>query len=172
MNIEQIVDDFSVLDSWDDRYRYVIELGKALPPLPEGARIDRNKVQGCASQVWLVSETKPGKNGSGPMLSFQGDSDAHIVKGLIAILFSLYSEQPARAILRTGRDRAVREARAQGTSHAAALERIPLHGRAHPRRCEGGAGGGGVAPTTCSASDLIMSASDPNLTRTSYVRMC
>ena len=99
MNIEQIVDDFSVLDSWDDRYRYVIELGKALPPLPEGAHVDRNKVQGCASQVWLVSETKPGKNGGGPMLSFQGDSDAHIVKGLIAILFALYSEQPARAIL-------------------------------------------------------------------------
>lgn len=99
MNIEQIVDDFSVLDSWDDRYRYVIELGKALPPLPEGAHIDRNKVQGCASQVWLVSETKPGKNAGGPTLSFQGDSDAHIVKGLIAILFSLYSEQPARTIL-------------------------------------------------------------------------
>jgi cysteine desulfuration protein SufE len=99
MKIEQVIDDFSVLDSWDDRYRYVIELGKALPPLSEGARTDKHKVQGCASQVWLVSETKPGKNGSGPMLSFQGDSDAHIVKGLIAILFALYSEQPARAII-------------------------------------------------------------------------
>ena len=99
MNIEQILDDFSVLDSWDDRYRYVIELGKALPPLPESAHIDRNKVQGCASQVWLVSETKPGKNAGGPTLSFHGDSDAHIVKGLIAILFSLYSDQPARTIL-------------------------------------------------------------------------
>lgn len=99
MKIEQVIDDFSILDSWDDRYRYVIELGKALPPLPEGARADKNKVQGCASQVWLVSKTKPGKNGGGPMLSFQGDSDAHIVKGLIAILFALYSEQPARAIL-------------------------------------------------------------------------
>ena len=99
MNIEQVIDDFSVLDSWDDRYRYVIELGKALPPLPAEAHIDENKVQGCASQVWLVSATKPGRNGSGPVLSFQGDSDAHIVKGLIAILFALYSEQPARAIL-------------------------------------------------------------------------
>jgi cysteine desulfuration protein SufE len=99
MKIEQILDDFSLLDSWDDRYRYVIELGKALPPLPEGTRIDRNKVQGCASQVWLVSETKSGKNGGGPMLSFRGDSDAHIVKGLIAILFALYSEQPAHTII-------------------------------------------------------------------------
>jgi cysteine desulfuration protein SufE len=99
MKIEQIIDDFGILDSWDDRYRYVIELGKALPPLPEDARTNKYKVQGCASQVWLVSETKPGKNGSGPMLSFQGDSDAHIVKGLIAILFALYSDQPARAII-------------------------------------------------------------------------
>ncbi len=99
MKIEQVIDDFSILDSWDDRYRYVIELGKALPPLPEGARTDKYKVQGCASQVWLVSETKPTKNGGGPVLSFHGDSDAHIVKGLIAILFALYSNQPARTIL-------------------------------------------------------------------------
>jgi cysteine desulfuration protein SufE len=99
MKIEQILEDFQLLDSWDDRYRYVIELGKALPPLPEGARTDRNKVQGCASQVWLVSEQKPDRNG--PTLEFQGDSDAHIVKGLIAILFALYSGQPARTILDT-----------------------------------------------------------------------
>jgi cysteine desulfuration protein SufE len=101
MTIEQILDDFQLLDSWDDRYRYVIELGKALPPLPAADHIDRNKVQGCASQVWLVSEQKPSKNGSGPVLEFQGDSDAHIVKGLIAILFALYSGRPARAILET-----------------------------------------------------------------------
>ena len=99
MQIEQILDDFQLLDSWDDRYRYVIELGKALPPLPQGARADRNKVQGCASQVWLVSEQKPNKNG--PVLEFHGDSDAHIVKGLIAILFALYSGQQARTILET-----------------------------------------------------------------------
>jgi cysteine desulfuration protein SufE len=101
MKIEQILGDFELLDSWDDRYRYVIELGKALPPLPEGARADKNKVQGCASQVWLVSEQKPSSNGAGPTLEFQGDSDAHIVKGLIAILFALYSGQPARTILET-----------------------------------------------------------------------
>jgi cysteine desulfuration protein SufE len=101
MSIEQIVDDFEVLDSWDDRYRYVIELGRGLPQFPEEARTDRNKVQGCASQVWMVSDTHPARNGSGPMLEFQGDSDAHIVKGLIAILFALYSGQPAKRILET-----------------------------------------------------------------------
>ena len=101
MHIEQILDDFEVLDSWDDRYRYLIELGRKLAPLPDAARNDANKVQGCASQVWLVSKTKPGKNGGGPVLDFIGDSDAHIVKGLIAILFSLYSGQAAKKILDT-----------------------------------------------------------------------
>ena len=101
MSIEQIIDDFGVLDSWDDRYRYVIELGRALPEFPEPARNDRNKVQGCASQVWLVSETLPAKNGGGPTIEFKGDSDAHIVKGLIAILLTLYSGQPAKKILDT-----------------------------------------------------------------------
>jgi cysteine desulfuration protein SufE len=101
MDIERILEDFDVLDSWDDRYRYVIELGRALPPFPEPARTDANKVQGCASQVWLISKTRPALNGGGPRLEFQGDSDAHIVKGLIAILFALYSGQPASKILET-----------------------------------------------------------------------
>jgi cysteine desulfuration protein SufE len=101
MSIEQILDDFEVLDSWDDRYRYVIELGRALPPFPEPERIDRNKVQGCASQVWMVSATRPAKSGGGPVVELQGDSDAHIVKGLIAILLALYSGQPAKKILET-----------------------------------------------------------------------
>jgi cysteine desulfuration protein SufE len=99
--IAKIVDDFELLDSWDDRYRYVIELGRKLPELPATAHIDSNKVQGCASQVWLTSARKPGSNGGGPLLEFQGDSDAHIVKGLIAILFALYSGEPARKILET-----------------------------------------------------------------------
>ena len=101
MNIDQILGDFELLDSWDDRYRYLIELGRKLAPLPEPARNDANKVQGCASQVWLVSKAQPAKNGGGPVLEFVGDSDAHIVKGLIAILFSLYSGQAARKILDT-----------------------------------------------------------------------
>jgi len=99
MTIRQIIDDFDILDSWDDRYRYVIELGRKLPPLPAPEHNEKNKVLGCASQVWLVSQTKAGPDG--PVLEFAGDSDAHIVKGLIAILFALYSGQPARKILDT-----------------------------------------------------------------------
>jgi cysteine desulfuration protein SufE len=98
--IDAIIDDFSVLDDWDDRYRYVIELGRKLAPLAEGDRTDRNKVQGCASQVWLSSRVQPDGDG-GPVLTFVGDSDAHIVKGLIAILFATYSGQHAKQILAT-----------------------------------------------------------------------
>jgi cysteine desulfuration protein SufE len=94
--IESLVEDFGFLDDWEDRYRYVIELGKALPDLPDSERTDANKVHGCASQVWLVSETVA--NGE-PRLRFRGDSDAHIVRGLIAILFALYSGRTPRQIL-------------------------------------------------------------------------
>src|SRR5204863_199407 len=81
-------------------YRYVIELGRSLAPLPDEARNDANKVQGCASQVWLDTRIEP--NGTaGPVLTFRGDSDAHIVRGLIAILLTLYSGKPARDILET-----------------------------------------------------------------------
>ena len=98
--IDDIVEDFALLDEWDDRYRYVIELGRALPPLPESAHTDENKVQGCASQVWLLSHVDP--NGAeGPVMTFEGDSDAHIVRGLVAILIALYSGKGAREILAT-----------------------------------------------------------------------
>jgi cysteine desulfuration protein SufE len=100
MKIDEIIDNFSVLDDWDDRYRYVIELGRTLAPLPETERTATNKVQGCASQVWLATNAKPDGTG-GPVLTFIGDSDAHIVRGLIAILFALYSGKPAREILAT-----------------------------------------------------------------------
>ena len=96
--IDEIIDNFSLLDEWDDRYRYVIELGRTLAPLPEDQRTDANKVQGCASQVWLTTDVRPDGQG-GPVLSFTGDSDAHIVRGLIAILFALYSGKDAREIL-------------------------------------------------------------------------
>jgi cysteine desulfuration protein SufE len=96
--IEEIVENFGLLDEWDDRYRYVIELGRTLTPLPDEAHVDANKVQGCASQVWLITDVKP-NGASGPILTFQGDSDAHIVRGLIAILFALYSGKSARDIL-------------------------------------------------------------------------
>jgi cysteine desulfuration protein SufE len=96
--IDDILENFTLLDEWDDRYRYVIELGRTLTPLPEAARTDANKVQGCASQVWLSTTVRP-NGGAGPVLSFVGDSDAHIVRGLIAILFAIYSGKPAREIL-------------------------------------------------------------------------
>jgi cysteine desulfuration protein SufE len=100
MTIDDILENFSTLDEWDDRYRYVIELGRGLEPLPESERTEANKVQGCASQVWLATHIRPNANGSGgPMLSFVADSDAHIVRGLIAILFAFYSGKSAQDIL-------------------------------------------------------------------------
>ena len=98
--IDEIVDNFTLLDEWDDRYRYVIELGRTLPPLADSAHTDANKVQGCASQVWLLTHVKP-DGAAGPILNFEGDSDAHIVRGLVAILFALYSGKSAREILAT-----------------------------------------------------------------------
>ncbi len=98
--IDEIIENFELLDEWDDRYRYVIELGRTLAPLADAAHNETNKVRGCASQVWLVSHVEP-DGGAGPRLSFDGDSDAHIVRGLIAILFALYSGKPAREILAT-----------------------------------------------------------------------
>ena len=99
MTLENILADFQLLDDWEDRYRYVIELGRALPPLPEAARTEANRVRGCASQVWLATEVKGA--GAAPCLIFKGDSDAHIVRGLIAILFAIYSGRCADEIVRT-----------------------------------------------------------------------
>jgi len=98
--IEEIIENFELLDQWDDRYRYVIELGRTLPPLAESAHSEANKVRGCASQVWLLTHVKP-DGAAGPQLTFEGDSDAHIVRGLIAILFALYSGKRAKEILDT-----------------------------------------------------------------------
>jgi cysteine desulfuration protein SufE len=100
MTIAEIIENFALLDEWDDRYRYVIELGRTLAPLPDALRTETNKVQGCASQVWLATEVRP-NGAAGPTLTFVGDSDAHIVRGLIAILFTLYSGKGAREILST-----------------------------------------------------------------------
>ncbi len=98
--IDDIIDNFSLLDQWDDRYRYVIELGRALPGLPASEQTEANKVRGCASQVWLVTHVQP-DGVAGPVLTFDGDSDAHIVRGLVAILIALYSGKPAKEILST-----------------------------------------------------------------------
>jgi len=95
--IDEIRDNFALLDDWDDRYRYVIELGRTLVPMPEAEHSAENKVQGCTSQVWLskhVDRSRPE-----PVLNYLGDSDAHIVRGLVAILLTLYSGRAPREIL-------------------------------------------------------------------------
>ncbi|KAB0679968.1 SufE family protein [Aureimonas leprariae] len=97
-DIAEIEADFELLDDWEDRYRYLIELGRELPPLPEAATSEANKVRGCVSQVWLVSETD---SGAPPRLFFQGESDAHIVRGLVAIALALFSGHTAAEIVAT-----------------------------------------------------------------------
>jgi cysteine desulfuration protein SufE len=99
MTIDEIRDNFALLDDWDDRYRYVIELGRTLDPMPETEHSAANKVQGCASQVWLSKQID--RNGGEPQLNYLGDSDAHIVRGLIAILLTLYSGHTPQQILAT-----------------------------------------------------------------------
>jgi cysteine desulfuration protein SufE len=99
MSLDEIKSDFALLDDWEDRYRYVIELGRALPPLPGNLKIEANKVRGCASQVWLATERVPGLGGD--RLHLQGTSDALIVQGLIAVLFAIYEGKSARDILAT-----------------------------------------------------------------------
>ena len=100
MTIDEIRENFALLDDWDDRYRYVIELGRTLEPMSEAEHSAANKVQGCASQVWL-SKRIDRNNGNEPVLNYLGDSDAHIVRGLIAILLTLYSGHTPQQILST-----------------------------------------------------------------------
>jgi cysteine desulfuration protein SufE len=96
--IDDIIESFGLLDDWEDRYRYLIELGRDLPPFPDSARTVENKVDGCTSQVWIETEVGAG---SDPVLTFIGDSDAHLVKGLVAVLLALYSGRPASEIRAT-----------------------------------------------------------------------
>lgn len=97
-DIATIIDDFSYIDDWEDRYRYVIDLGRDLPPFPDDERNDVNKVQGCVSQVWLTTARGDGED---PVIEFAGDSDAHIVRGLVAIMLALYSGKRASEIATT-----------------------------------------------------------------------
>ena len=99
MTLDAIRSDFALLDDWEDRYRYVIELGRGLPPFPDALRTEANKVRGCASQVWLATTVHRPNPSAEPVLAFQGDSDAHIVRGLIAILFAIYADRTAEEIL-------------------------------------------------------------------------
>ena len=103
--IDSIRDDFSFLDDWEDRYRYIIELGAGLSPYPEAARDDAHKVPGCVSQVWL--DTSVGE-GPDPAITFLGDSDAHIVRGLVAIVLALFSGRKASEILATDAEATLR----------------------------------------------------------------
>jgi cysteine desulfuration protein SufE len=104
-DIQTIRDDFDLLDEWEDRYRYIIELGRELVGFPEAERNQRNKVPGCVSQVWLV--TRAG-GGADPVVSFIGDSDAHIVRGLVAIMLALFSGKRASEILKTDAEATLR----------------------------------------------------------------
>ena len=97
MTIDEIIDNFAVLDDWDDRYRYVIELGHELEPLPAEAHNDANKVRGCVSQVWLEREERTDPAGR-TVLHYRGDSDSHLVRGLIAIAIALFSDHPPEQI--------------------------------------------------------------------------
>ena len=98
MTIDEIIDNFEFLDDWDDRYRYLIDLGRTLEPLPDEAHNDANKVRGCMSQVWLETKVEPGPVGE-PVLHFLGDSDALIVRGLVALMLTLFSGHTAKEIL-------------------------------------------------------------------------
>lgn len=97
--LSEIRANFAVLDEWEDRYRYVIELGRTLQPLPDELRTDTNKVRGCASQVWLATHIARAAGNPSPLLTFLADSDAHIVRGLIAILFAIYDRKSVDDIL-------------------------------------------------------------------------
>ena len=116
--LDELEVEFDLLGDWEERYRYVIDLGRELAPLSTEERSDANKVRGCASQVWLV--TQPGLGGT---LTFRGDSDAHIVRGLIAILLRLYSGRSAQEIV--------------GFDAKAAFEKLGLTGALSAQRSNG-----------------------------------
>ena len=107
-SIEEIRGDFAILDDWEDRYRYVIDLGRTLEPLSEAAHNDANKVRGCVSQVWLEMTPAAGPDGE-PILRYRGDSDSHLVRGLVAIAIALFSGRTARQILATDAQSVFRE---------------------------------------------------------------
>ncbi|MEO0327269.1 MAG: SufE family protein [Pseudomonadota bacterium] len=98
MDIEEIIENFEFLDDWDDRYKYLIEIGNALEAFPEDAQSNANKVQGCVSQVWVTSEFSDEED---PVLHIRGTSDAFIVRGLVAIALAIFSNKSASEILRT-----------------------------------------------------------------------
>ncbi|KAA5605289.1 SufE family protein [Roseospira marina] len=99
MTLDTLSETFELLDDWEDRYRYIIDLGRTLEPMPEADLVDANKVRGCMSQVWMTAEPRAAEGTT--TIHFRADSDAHIVKGLIAILMILFNDRPPEAILAT-----------------------------------------------------------------------
>lgn len=96
-SLDDLVDDFELFEDWEERYRYIVDLGKKLPEMPIESKTDETKVRGCMSQVWMTSDVDTSQ--TPPRLKFQADSDAFIVKGLIAVLLELYSDRTAQEIL-------------------------------------------------------------------------
>lgn len=96
ITIDRILQNFDILTDWEERYRYIIELGRKLPPLEDEHKNDETRVRGCVSNVWLITDVKDGEP---PRIEFRADSDAQIVKGLVAILLALYSGKTAKEIL-------------------------------------------------------------------------
>jgi len=123
MTIDELADNFSLFDDWEDRYRYIIDLGRKMEPLPEETKVPANKVEGCMSQVWLTCEARPSGNGAGEVLHFAADSDAHIVRGLLAIILMLLSDRPAGEIVAIDAD--------------AELAKLDLEGHISPNRRNG-----------------------------------
>ena len=96
MSAEELLEDFEFLDAWEDRFRFIIELGRELPPMDPADKTDEHRMYGCQSRVWITSELTADDP---PRLHFVGDSDAQIVKGLIFIVFDIYNDQTPQAIL-------------------------------------------------------------------------
>ena len=98
LQIADVIATFDMLDAWEDRYRYLIEMGRSLAPLSDDGRNEDNRVRGCASQVWVVTTLTHAPDGT-PLLAFRGDSDAHIVKGLVALVLSFYDKKTPQEVL-------------------------------------------------------------------------
>ncbi len=120
LQIDDLVETFEFLDDWEDRYRYIIDLGRKLPEMADDDKAEHNKVNGCTSQVWMVVRALPGDP---PRFEFVADSDAHIVKGLIAILLAAYSGKTCDEIL--------------ATDIKATFEQLGLEGHLSPNRRNG-----------------------------------
>ena len=97
--VETLIEDFEFLDGWEERFRYIIDLGRQLEPMADVLKTDATKVDGCTSQVWIIGEVMSAEGADRPCLSFIGDSDAHIVRGLIAILLKIYNGRDAVEIV-------------------------------------------------------------------------